>query len=275
MTEFHKVQGLGNDFLLIEGEHDDLARLQRDAPQLCDRRRGIGGDGILLVGAGSSPKADATMWVVNHDGSRPEMCGNGLRCVALWVAAKRGRARVLVDTDAGPKACRVAGGPLGPAMVGLSAEVEVDMGPTTHGPHQSPAGGEGRSFASVGIGNPHAITFVSKTDDAEALARKLGPAIAVDVIYPQGTNVEFATVTTDGSIVLWVWERGCGITDACGTGACATVAAAVAADLVGSGVPVPVALPGGVLTVTVPNEQGRGILMRGPADVVFRGTVPS
>ncbi|MBL4688532.1 MAG: diaminopimelate epimerase [Nannocystaceae bacterium] len=278
VTAFHKVEGLGNDFLLIEGGHDALARLRRDAPGLCNRRRGIGADGILLVGPGSGPDADATMWVVNHDGSRPEMCGNGLRCVALWVAAKRGLSRVLVDTDAGPKACRVTPGPRGPATAGLSAEVEVDMGPTTLGGHQTPEGGEGRRFASVGIGNPHAITFVSEADDPEALARRLGPAIAVDALYPQGTNVEFAAVKADGSIVLWVWERGCGITDACGTGACATVAAAVAADLVRSEVPVAVALPGGVLMITVPSgqgrESGRGVSMRGPARVVFSGTVP-
>lgn len=267
---FIKVEGLGNDFMLVEGQAADLAALADAAPRLCDRRRGIGGDGILVVGPGSSPGAVRTMWVVNHDGSRPEMCGNGLRCVALWTAATVGRSEITIDTDDGPKRCVVTPSPSGAPEPGQQAEVEVDMGPARRGEPVTPAASDGRTFAQVSMGNPHAIAFVREAEDPETLARRLGPGMEVDPAFPEGTNVELAAVR-DGSIVLWVWERGCGITDACGTGACATAAAAVDAGHCPADVPIRVELPGGVLTITVPSDGRQGVRMQGPARLVFRG----
>lgn len=271
LTGFAKVEGLGNDFLLLDRRDASpaaletlVARLQAAAPALCDRRLGVGGDGILLVAPPSTPEAAATMVVVNHDGSRPEMCGNGLRCVALVVA---GSARELViDTDAGSRACAVREYQSGTCP---SGHVAIDMGPPAL---QGPRNVGGRNFAAVSMGNPHAIAFVGVDDDPEALARSQGPAVERDPLFPGRTNVEFARVEPDGSITLWVWERGCGITSACGTGACATLAAAIAQDLAPYGRDVVVRLPGGPLVLRQ-DRAGASITMTGPARVAFVGQV--
>jgi diaminopimelate epimerase len=200
------------------------------------------------------------MLVVNHDGSRPEMCGNGLRCVALHLADSP--ATLYVDTDAGVRLCHVR-----PDATGQAGEVEVDMGGA------EPLGARtvaGRRFATFSLGNPHAVAFVAAGEDPEQLARTLGPVVETDRQFPARTNVEFARREPDGTLTLWVWERGCGITAACGTGACATLAAAVAEGLAPSGASVRVRLPGGLLRVRL--DDGRA-WMTGPARVVFRGVV--
>lgn len=262
---FLKVEGLGNDFLLIDllrpaaatPEPQALTRwiaeLQHRAPALCDRRTGVGGDGLLLVTPPCSPGSAGTMVVINHDGSRPEMCGNGLRCVARYLARDTA---IQVDTDAGPRLCRVDGD-----------QVEVDMGPARSLGHRDVAG---RRFATYSLGNPHAVAFVATHEDPEQLARTLGPLVERDPQFPARTNVEFARREPDGSLTLWVWERGCGITAACGTGACATLAAAVAEGLAPADLPVRVQLPGGPLTIRCAADR---VWMTGPARVVFRGEI--
>ncbi len=263
MTSFTKVEGLGNDFLLIDHRNQPgrIAELQARAPALCHRRTGVGADGLLVLTAPTSPTARATMIVINHDGSRPEMCGNGLRCVALFLADAPGP--LLVDTDAGARTCHVA--PL--AADRSHGEIEVDMGvallqgPRTVGDH---------TFTAVSIGNPHAIAFVGPGEDPERLARQFGPVVERDPQFPARTNVEFARREPDGSLTLWVWERGCGITAACGTGACATVAAAVHHGLVAEDTPIAVQLPGGRLSVRW--HHGR-VWMTGPARLVYRGAL--
>ena len=261
---FVKVEGLGNDFLLIDLRHSTLAveRFGERAPALCDRRLGVGGDGILLVAPPRTAGASGTMIVVNHDGSRPEMCGNGLRCVALFLAGPN--PEVLVDTDAGPRACWI----LERTADGQSGEVEVDMGPALHLGHHPIAG---HDFLAFSLGNPHAVTFVSPQEDPEQLARELGPRIERDPRFPGRTNVEFARLEADGSVTLWVWERGCGITAACGTGACATVAAAAHQGLVQADATVRVQLPGGPLYLRLAGDR---VYMTGPARQVFHGTLP-
>ena len=261
---FLKVEGLGNDFLLIDLRPADsavtIASLQARAPALCDRRTGVGADGLLLVLGPQRPGSAGTMLVINHDGSRPEMCGNGLRCVALHLAA--GPGSLQVDTDAGPRRCHVR-----PDGTGRAGEVEVDMGLA------APLGDRlvaGRRFAAFSLGNPHAVAFIGPDEDPEQLARTLGPLVELDPQFPARTNVEFARREADGSLTLWVWERGCGITAACGTGACATVAAAVADGLVTRDLPVRVQLPGGALSVRLADGH---VHMTGPARLVFRGLV--
>jgi diaminopimelate epimerase len=270
---FLKVEGLGNDFLLLDERTSpgrDVATLADLAVRVCDRRRGVGGDGVLWVGPPRVAGHDATMVVANHDGSRPEMCGNGLRAVALVVAAELGRTEVTIDTDAGPRTCRVdARGEVGP---GLEGEVEVDMGPG-HDLGPATVAAFGRPMTRVSVGNPHAIVFTEAAEDPETLARSLGPLIERDAAFPEGTNVEFCAVEAD-QLRLWVWERGCGITDACGTGACATAYAAARAGHIRRGAPTTVRLPGGLLEITVPLDDRAGIRMRGPARVVFAGTMP-
>jgi diaminopimelate epimerase len=208
------------------------------------------------------------MRVVNADGSIPEMCGNGLRCVALHLArrARGGRDRahandleLRVETDAGPRVCRVDATDSG-------ALVTVDMGPVrVLGDRTVAVDGQTVVVAVADAGNPHAVLF---GEFAPSDAESLGPRIATHADFPRGTNVEFARAGADG-IDLVVWERGVGMTLACGTGACATAAVACAKGLAQRGRPVAVRLPGGALEVTI-DEVGRAT-MRGPARHVFSG----
>ncbi|MEZ4381438.1 MAG: diaminopimelate epimerase [Nannocystaceae bacterium] len=273
VIDFHKVEGLGNDFLLIDWRSREswragVEQLQSQASMICDRRRGVGGDGLLLV-TPASPGCDAAMIVINHDGSIPEMCGNGLRCVALYLHAVSGLdASMVLETGAGPLPCTVT------PTAARAGQVRIQMGAAHDLGERAPAAGDGRSFRAVSTGNPHAIAFVDQDEDPEALARALGPAIERDPLFPHRTNVEFARVEADGAITLWVWERGCGITEACGTGACATAAAAVRAGLARAHEPLQVRLPGGWLSIEVPDDPTGSVVMTGPARLVFRGQLP-
>jgi len=268
--QFSKVEGLGNDFLLLDRldglDDGELVRLREAAPRLCDRRTGVGGDGILIVAPPTEGGSTATMIVINHDGSRPEMCGNGLRCVAQRLAEQTGKDQVRVDTDAGVRNCQVRSDENG------TAEVSVSMGPAIRLGDQAPASAAPRLFIGVSMGNPHAICFVDADEDPEALARELGPQVEIDPAYPDRTNVEFCRPDADG-LTLWVWERGCGITGACGTGACATAAAAVEAGHAKADRDLTVRLPGGDLSIRVPANPSDEVIMTGPARVAFEGSV--
>ncbi len=292
---FVKVEGLSNDFVLFDlraqprGIRDAatpadrlVAQLSERAVEICDRRLGVGGDGILLLT--DSDEADARMIVVNADGSRPEMCGNGLRCAAQALCPQGGS--IVVETDAGLLRCEVTrleageskrtGGPQDAdtsiaSTLAPRAEVLVSMGAAVDRGIATTVAAPGRPFHNVSMGNPHAIHFVDATESPEALARSLGPAIERAPEYPARTNVEFAHVEDPEHITLWVWERGCGITAACGTGACATAAAAVAQSLAAPDRPIAVRLPGGTLAITVPGIPGAPVMMRGPARQVFAG----
>ena len=256
---FQKYEGLGNDFILVEAGDERLE--PGVVERLCDRHFGIGADGVLLLGPAKSAGAVATMTIVNADGSQPEMCGNGLRCVALHLATRNGQASadLVVDTDAGPKRCRVANG-----------EVEVDMGKLVDlGPVELTLDGRAHRFFRISAGNPHAITFLPY--EAAEIDR-VGPRVATPPAFAGGTNVEFARYRDDGSIDLVVWERGVGRTLACGTGACATVVAACIDGKRSFGEPTRVHLPGGALEVSVKRDS-LTTTMRGPARFVFRGEV--
>jgi diaminopimelate epimerase len=247
---FAKYEGLGNDFVVIDAEPRGVST--GDAIAICDRRRGIGADGVLVV----SPRDgfDAAMRVINADGSVPEMCGNGIRCVALHLAIARGtdRATFVIATDAGSRTCELV-------RSGTDASVRVDMGNVRFVGERDV---DGTKLFVGDAGNPHAILFGEFSDaDIDAL----GPRIATHASFPSGTNVEFARVR-DGGIDLVVWERGVGRTLACGTGACATAVVAVAKGLV-RGPRVRVTLPGGDLEI----EPGEPTFMTGPARLVFRG----
>jgi diaminopimelate epimerase len=263
---FEKYEGLGNDFIVIDAKDERVVSPQA-AQALCDRRFGVGADGVLLVLPGRSAGSSGRMRVLNADGSVPEMCGNGLRCVALHLG--RGRKidngtlpapiELRVETDAGERVCRVDG-------FGVKAMVTVDMGQVRLLGDQ-PVRVDERSLvvATADAGNPHVVLF---GDFARPEVEALGPRIATHPDFPRGTNVEFARVG-DGGIDLIVWERGVGITMACGTGACATAAVACAKGFVRTGAPVAVRLPGGALEVTIA-RNGRAT-MRGPARHVFSG----
>lgn len=272
---FSKFEGLGNDFLVIDlrplGDDVDsaLASVQAQAPKLCDRRFGVGGDGLLLVLATSNARHHAKMVVINADGSRPEMCGNGLRCVAHYLSGGLpfGQDNPLwVETDNGPLCCVVT-----PAQA-PEVMVRVAMGPARIEGQTHPTATPQRSFLSVNMGNPHAISWVGESEDPEQLARIWGASIETDVAYPAKTNVEFVLDTPD-ALVCWVWERGCGITLACGTGACATAVAAVHANKRAPDTPIAVQLPGGTLKITVPKDPSASVSMLGPSRWVFDGSI--
>lgn len=270
---FTKVEGLGNDFVLIDSFVEGSPAVpDMLAVSMCDRHRGVGADGVLLVGP--SNEADIEMRLFNADGSEAEMCGNGLRCVALY-ARRHGlvsRDDVRVSTLGGIKTAEVS------AADGL---VRVDMGaPDFTAAHVSVETDEqewidrplevlGRPICltCVSMGNPHAVTFLRDGEELDAAV--FGPAIERHPAFPRRTNVEFVRVEPEGLRVV-VWERGAGFTLACGTGACASVAASARLGLTSR--IVKVHLPGGALDVEW-GADGR-LYMKGPASEVFEGQWP-
>jgi diaminopimelate epimerase len=232
-----------------------------------------------------STTADARMRVLNSDGSEAEMCGNGIRCVAKDLFDRggpgiAGKRELLIETGAGPLACTIADDH------GVARTVTVQMGaprltraeiPVTgpadercvEQPLELP-GEPSRAVTCVSMGNPHAITFVASRDEAWRLATTIGPTVERHAWFPQRTNVEYAHAKSRRELDLVVWERGCGITLACGTGACATTVAAVLTGKADEGVPVRVNLPGGALEITV-LPGFTNVLMTGPAVHVFDG----
>ncbi len=254
---FSKWHGLGNDFVLVEGPPVEPERARR----ICDRRRGIGADGVVAILPPRTPGAAAAMHITNSDGSVAEMCGNAIRCVAVHVAEARGLdGAIRIDTDAGTKSCTLHRGRSGEVTA-----VSVEMGPARlEGEEDFRVAGETLHATRVSMGNPHAVLFDAPSRER---AEAVGPAIERAV--RGGVNVGLARAAGDG-IDLVVWERGAGLTDACGTGACAAAVAAVRRGDVRPGAPVPVRLPGGELEITVSPDLSR-VVMRGPAERVFDG----
>lgn len=257
---FEKWEGLGNDFVLVEEDADAWSDTQVRA--VCDRRRGVGADGILFIDRGA-PFRLPRMIVRNADGSRPEMCGNGIRCVAAYLVShvKKAAGVMQIQTDAGTKRCDVSGG-------GGRFEVSVEMGPARiDGQLAVSVDGRVHVFTFADVGNPHAITFEPYE---ETEIDRIGPRVAT---HPEGgTNVEFCRVVRDGEprVDVVVWERGVGRTLACGTGACAVASAACAAGHFPYSAPVRVRLPGGDLSIVI--EPGTwAATMRGPARRAFTG----
>jgi diaminopimelate epimerase len=272
---FHKYEGLGNDFVLVEADREDAVSPEL-ASLLCNRRLGIGGDGVLLLLPPSSSAAQGRMKVINADGSVPEMCGNGLRCAVLHLARARHMTsgELTFETGAGLRSSIVddTSSSTSPSGARGQAFVTVDMGVVRVGEHVGlELGAEGTGdvweLTLAGAGNPHAITTRTATRD---VIDRVGPRIATHSRFPAGTNVEFAAYQK-GAVDLVVWERGVGVTQACGTGACATVAVGVAKGVLPRNEEITVNLPGGSLYVTI-RDDGRAI-MRGPARHVFSGEV--
>ena len=246
MRSFHftKMQGLGNDFVVLEGP-EQLTR--EDVARLCDRRFGVGADGVLVVTNGDPIRME--YW--NADGSAAEMCGNGLRCVARY-SYDKGWApdrNFSIQTPVGSRGVRV-----------LEDRVEAELGrPILAGPRSI----GGTEYEVVDMGNPHAVTFVVDPKQADVAAT--GPSVQDE--FPEGANVEFATLNGNG-VEMRVWERGVGETLACGTGMAAV--AAVARERHGLAGPVAVEVPGGHASI----EFRDGVAwILGPADYSFRGRV--
>lgn len=271
---FHKIHGLGNDFVLtrdLDPAQHDLARTAR---ALCDRHFGIGADGLILVLP--SEKADFSMRIFNPDGSEAEMCGNGIRCFAKYVYEQglTTKTSLTVETLAGlvKPELHVVGGEV--------QEVRVDMGRPRLTAPEIPVVGYGSgvvkeaelqvegwnlNFTAVSMGNPHAVIRVDNL--TRVPWQTLGPAVETASAFPRKTNVEFAQVLGPQEVQVAVWERGAGPTLACGTGASATV---VALSLTGHlERRATVHLPGGDLEIVWAEDDH--VYMTGPATTVFAG----
>jgi diaminopimelate epimerase len=268
-VRFIKYEALGNDYLVIEraawGERIDRAR----AKLICDRHRGVGSDGILLVEAGAAPPR---VRIVNPDGSEAEKSGNGLRIVAryLWDERLVGTEPFDVKTPGGTVVCRVHRG---------GDVVTVDMGRVsfyaTDIPVKGAAGevlrerldvdGTELEFSAATVGNPHCVLVRGRVSEAEA--RRLGPLIEVHPLFPQRTNVQFVEVVDRATLRIEIWERGAGYTLAAGSSSCAAAAVAHRLGLVDA--EVTVQMPGGALAVEIAPDWH--VRQTGPVAPVFRG----
>jgi diaminopimelate epimerase len=274
--QFTKYQGLGNDFILVDNRDSTTPKVTPEqAIALCDRHFGIGGDGVIFALPGQDG-TDYTMRIFNSDGSEPEMCGNGIRCMARFIADLEGanaKESYTIHTLAGLIVPKLT----------ADGQVTVDMGKPRLAASEIPttlAGTDGQSIdqpltvagqtwqvTNVSMGNPHCITFV---DDVAAIdLEKIGPQFEHNAAFPQRTNTEFIQVVRPDYLKMRVWERGAGITLACGTGACAALVAAVLNGK--SDRTATIELPGGPLLIEwAANDR---IFMTGPATLAFTGSV--
>jgi diaminopimelate epimerase len=262
---FGKYEGIGNDFLVVDVDAEGALGPEQ-ARKLCDRHYGVGGDGVLLSAPPVTPGAHGRMIVLNADGSRPEGCGNGLRCVALSLARKLGgdRTELVIDTDAGPRSALIE-------RRGDLADVTVSMGKATReGEVKARHRGEELTFQRISMGNPHAIVFDVACTEAEI--DELGPRLSQSL--PAGSNVEIVRQLGPGAFEVLVWERGVGRTLACGTGAAAVAALAALSGRADFDAPMTIRLPGGPLELSV-SRADLAVTLRGPARFVFAGEVPT
>jgi diaminopimelate epimerase len=257
---FYKMHGLGNDFVVIDARLQPVEMTKARAHAIADRHTGIGCDQLIVLEP--STIADVKMRIFNADGGEVEACGNATRCVALLLE-KPAR----VETSAGVLNTVPQGQSATVTLVPPAFDWEfipLAMPMDTAG---MPVGWEAleRPMA-VNVGNPHVVFFVEDTDAIDL--KRLGPIIENDPLFPEKINVNVATRVDANTIRLRVWERGVGLTRACGTGACATAVAAIRSGKAAS--PVTVELPGGTLTISW--ADGGPIEMAGPASHVFSGT---
>ena len=250
------MEGLGNDFVVVEGVDPDPERVRA----WCDRRLGIGADGVLAVSGSEHAKATARMRYWNSDGSAAELCGNGLRCVARYVFDREWTddREFVVETHTGLRDVEVM----------ADGSVRAQLGRYRVGGAVTAAG---YRFTSAGVGNPHAVTFLEDAAGLDGVdLDEIGPSMQHHPAFPEGVNVEFAAPLEGGALRVRVWERGAGQTRACGTGAAAVAAVAHAGGRAGPAVEI--RLPGGSLDVELIDGTA---WIRGPAVPVFEGTIPA
>lgn len=276
MYHFYKMQGIGNDYVYINGFAQTVDNPSALSVRVSDRHFGIGSDGLILLLP--SEVADVRMQMFNADGSEGRMCGNGIRCVGK-LAYEQGicqKETMTVETLSGIKTLRLS------VRAGIVGEVTVDMSSPVLEAKTVPVlfdgarmvnepvqiDGETYSITCVSMGNPHAVIFMNGVDGIEI--EKLGPKFEKNAIFPQSVNTEFVEVIDAHNLRMRVWERGSGETLACGTGACASVVAACLNGHCNRGEDVVVHLRGGDLTIRWENDT---LYMRGPAAYSFTGDI--
>ncbi len=265
--KFHKMHGLGNDFVIIDNRDGPQAFTQDMIRLLADRRYGVGCDQVIVLEPSQSGRADLFMRIYNPDGSEAGACGNGTRCVAAFI----GKPSSVIETISGFLSCRMV----------EEGMVEVDMGvprldwadiPLSEERDTLHLGiGDGDTLndpVAVSMGNPHCVFFVD--DLSKITLESVGPAVERNSLFPQRTNVEFAQIIGPGKIRMRVWERGAGVTLACGSGACATMVAAVRRGLTGRRAEI--VLDGGSLFLEWRESDGH-VLMTGAVAYMFDGTL--
>ena len=269
---FTKMHGTGNDFIIIDAVRQYVMDPQMLSSRLCDRHFGVGGDGLIL--ALPSACADAQMRIFNSDGTEPEMCGNGIRCLGkfLYDEGLCQKLPMRIETRAGVLTLGLGDGD------GRVCSATVNMGAPRFAPGEIPVDAETNAvtidvegiplrFFCVSMGNPHAVTFDLFPDDD--ILRRLGPRIERHPLFPRRANVEFCRLDGEGGAQVRVWERGVGPTLACGTGACAVLAAGASQGLLAR--EAPIRLPGGTLSVRWDDDGC--LYMTGPATTVFTGEI--
>lgn len=269
MTPFIKMHGLGNDFVVLDLRGGIAAPGADAARRIADRRRGIGCDQLILIEPPEMAGADVRLRFLNSDGSESGACGNGTRCVASRLLAESGAGRLVIQTLAGRLEATAAEGGLFTVDMGPARLDWRDI-PLTHETdtlHLDIALGPLVDPAAVNMGNPHCVFFVDDAEDIELAA--FGPQVEHHPLFPERTNVEVATVIDRGRIRLRVWERGAGITLACGSGACAAAVAAVRRGLTDR--KAELIMDGGSLAAEW-REDGH-VLLTGPVATSFTGTL--
>ncbi len=274
--DFTKWQACGNDFVLVNTfdniDAEKIAEIIKQSPKICDRHFGVGADGVIFILP--STIADFRMQIINSDGSEAEMCGNGIRCFAKCVheAGLTTKTKFTVETGAGI---------IIPEIM-PDGTVHVDMGEPVLEADKIPVDGfknnyvideditvDGKTYkmTCVSMGNPHCIVFV---DDIKKIdLEKIGPKFETHSVFPKKTNTEFVEIKNDEYVRMRVWERGAGITWACGTGSCATLVACVLNNKTKR--KAKIELDGGILTIEW-NKESNHIYMTGPATKVFTAT---
>ena len=290
--KFAKMHGCGNDYIYFDCTKSDFpggAEGEKQAAiKLSDRHFGIGGDGIIIIKKGT--KADFEMVMYNADGSRSQMCGNGIRCVGKYVydagytkdcGSADGR-EFTAESMGAVKILKVEEGQPGDKVTKLSVDmgspileagkIPVALGSGRVIQHPLTIAGVEYKTTCVSMGNPHAVVFIDKKP-ADFPVCEIGPLFENDKFFPERTNTEFAYVENRRTIWMRVWERGTGETLACGTGTCATVVAAILNGLVDAGEKITVHLLGGDLEIVWSGNEGDSVFMTGPAENVFTGDV--
>ena len=276
--DFIKMQGTGNDFIMI----DDLELTCNDYSEIasivCDRHFGIGGDGLIVNIPLKDKTVDYEMKIFNSDGSEAEMCGNGIRCFTHYLRTFKGIAKnnFNIKTLAGiikseiidykPKRSLVKVDMGSPSFLSKDIPITVEKETTVVEDYTISINDQQFSINCVSMGNPHCVIFVKNT--SKYLAKKWGPAIEKHHLFPENTNVEFIEIMNDSKIKMEVWERGSGRTLACGTGACASAVMGIKKDFLNK--KVKVELPGGNLDI---EWTGENVMMSGPAETVFKGSL--